>query len=146
MHQFPIFLETLRLGSLLQQRNARPTMQGSTSASVPSFVTSLGASLAGFNVLKPQSSFETSEEITQVHHPLLQGMEAEQTQPLNSVDRYCHECKKYFPFPAALSRHMRTHSGERPYPCSKCPYRAKHRFDLKKHLLSIHKLEQQRWH
>ncbi|XP_018006794.1 longitudinals lacking protein, isoforms A/B/D/L isoform X42 [Hyalella azteca] len=57
-----------------------------------------------------------------------------------SKDRYCLLCDKYFPFPAALARHLRSHSGERPFPCDHCQYRAKHRFDLKKHLITIHKL------
>lgn len=144
MHTFFIFFERLRLGSLLQQRNARATVQGSTSTSMPSFVTSLGAPLAGFNIRQTQSSCETSEQLAEGHSLLLQGMEFEQVPQQNSLDRYCQECNKYFPFPAALSRHMRTHSGERPFPCSECPYRAKHRFDLKKHLISIHKQEQQR--
>jgi hypothetical protein len=45
----------------------------------------------------------------------------------------CHVCSKRFVRPAELARHIRVHTGERPYSCSKCPRTFKHNFEMKKH-------------
>lgn len=50
----------------------------------------------------------------------------------------CGVCSKLCLSNAALRRHMRTHTGERPYPCPVCPYAARQRYDLTRHITALH--------
>ncbi|XP_029605352.1 zinc finger protein 420 isoform X2 [Salmo trutta] len=45
----------------------------------------------------------------------------------------CSLCAKLFPKPAYLQRHMRVHTGEKPYGCSHCTKRFSHSHQLKMH-------------
>ena len=53
-------------------------------------------------------------------------------------DRTCQFCGKVFLFPRDLGIHMRSHTGERPYPCPHCPYRATQTNNLKRHIMASH--------
>ncbi|ECO1388867.1 hypothetical protein AHU51_23735 [Salmonella enterica subsp. enterica serovar Give] len=46
----------------------------------------------------------------------------------------CSRCSRTFTSPSALVRHMRTHTGERPYVCQTCGQAFCQRTDLNKHM------------
>ncbi|KAK4312354.1 hypothetical protein Pmani_016219 [Petrolisthes manimaculis] len=51
----------------------------------------------------------------------------------------CQFCPAAFSQKGNLKSHIRTHTGEKPYACSHCPYRAAQRSTLVNHISSIHK-------
>ena len=56
----------------------------------------------------------------------------------------CSFCFQNFPYKCYLERHIRKHTGERPYPCSMCAYRAGRRDHLDNHMLLRHGIHSQR--
>ena len=50
----------------------------------------------------------------------------------------CPFCVKWCPCKAEMDRHVRTHTGERPYKCHLCSYSATVKCTLKNHLRAIH--------
>ena len=51
----------------------------------------------------------------------------------------CPYCGKSFVKKFNLTTHIRIHTGERPYACPQCPYRANQRSHLKAHMVAVHK-------
>ncbi|XP_017329700.1 zinc finger protein 711 isoform X4 [Ictalurus punctatus] len=53
----------------------------------------------------------------------------------------CAECAKGFRHPSELKKHMRTHTGEKPYGCQRCDFRCADPSNLKTHVKSKHGAE-----
>jgi uncharacterized Zn-finger protein len=51
----------------------------------------------------------------------------------------CHFCGKWFMYPKDIRRHLRVHTGEKPFACPLCPYRASQKGNVKQHLVNVHK-------
>ncbi|KAK7086095.1 hypothetical protein SK128_027109 [Halocaridina rubra] len=56
----------------------------------------------------------------------------------SSPAHVCDHCGKRFQFSNDLRKHIRTHTGEKPYKCPCCTYRATQRVHLKGHLVRRH--------
>lgn len=56
----------------------------------------------------------------------------------SSGKHLCKYCGKDLHFASRLREHLRTHTGERPYQCTLCNYRATQSGSLTRHIKSVH--------
>ena len=57
---------------------------------------------------------------------------------MNEESFSCHYCSKKFNWLSHLRRHLRCHTGERPYACPHCSYSATRTGNLKRHMITVH--------
>lgn len=73
-------------------------------------------------------------------HDLQQLQPASKPEKSSLVNRpgkhVCPYCNRFCAKPSVLQKHIRTHTGERPYPCNECGFRFKTKSNLYKHCKS----------
>ena len=64
------------------------------------------------------------------------------TDDWNTYKLNCSYCGKYFRWPKDMRRHLRIHTGERPFSCNFCSYRAIQNGALVRHIRAMHKMNE----
>lgn len=69
----------------------------------------------------------------------LASSEQQDSQTSHQEGLTCSFCGKWFLYPKDVKRHVRIHTGEKPFACTLCPYRAAQKGNVKQHMISVHK-------
>lgn len=60
-------------------------------------------------------------------------------QSVNCGDHICLFCRKSFMCKTHLDRHVRVHTGEKPFSCPHCSYKASQKGSVKRHIIMVHR-------
>lgn len=80
----------------------------------------------------------TTEKTTEVRYEKKNKTSQDIKTGLKAKLKKCYVCDKEFE-PRILERHMRSHTGERPYLCDQCPFRCSQIGNLNKHRALVHR-------
>lgn len=89
------------------------------------------------SALTLQRAATVDRKATAIHHRIETTNTSAGRQPAGGFE--CFFCGKRFMYPKDVKRHVRIHTGEKPYACSICPYKAAQKGNVKLHMISIHK-------
>ncbi|WAR17163.1 ZBT49-like protein [Mya arenaria] len=85
----------------------------------------------GFNVKNNLRKHTYVENMTMTMYP--DELQAAQQHMLKNHIHQCLVCGKIQPSPGKLERHMRIHTGEKPFKCDWCDYHSSRKDSMRKH-------------